>query len=81
MCRPQVSSAAPATARVASSSSDPPHWMRVMVHCPPVPAGGVMSVQLATKGQSRRAAAWAITSLPRSLPQASTAPGPSASMT
>ena len=40
-------------------------------------AGGVMSVQLATKGASRRAAAWAITSLPRSLPQASTAAGSS----
>ena len=38
-------------------------------------SAGSMSRQLATKGTSSRAAACAITSLPRSLPQASTAPG------
>ena len=61
--------------RVASSSSDPPHWIRVMDQPGPQSTGGVISVQLATKGASMRAAAWAITSLPRSLPQASTARG------
>ena len=59
--------------RVTSSSSEPPHWTRVMAQSP---APSRMDLQLATNGSSSRAATWATTSLPRSVPQASTAVAP-----
>ena len=51
------------------SSSEPPQRTRTISQLSPV----VISVQLATIGRSRIAATWAITSLPRSVPQAITA--------
>ena len=66
-------SRATGAARVASSSSEPPQRTRVTV----IGSPGVTAVQLATIGRSRRAAAWARTSWPRSVPVASTAAGAS----
>ena len=58
--------------RAVSSSSEPPQRTRVSG-----PSAEIV-VQLATIGRSRRAAAWASTSLPRSVPGASTMSGASA---
>ena len=61
--------------RVASSRRLPPHRTRVSFQSSPL---GTIRVTLAASGRSRRAARWAITSLPRSVPAAITAAGISA---
>ena len=64
--------------RVDRSSRLPPHRVRVSSHGP---SATVTAVALAANGRSSTAATWANTSLPRSVPTATTALAPAARAT